>query len=94
MKNKRLQFILLIIAIILFIPFLGSLFSDQVHWTLTDFLTAGALLLSAGLAVNWVFEKVHKPMNRAIYLSLIFLVLFLLWLELSVGVFGSPIAGS
>lgn len=68
-------------------------FTDQVQWTLFDFLVAATLLLSAGFAIDFVIRKVKKS-NYRIALSLtIFSILLLIWAELAVGIFWTPLSG-
>ena len=94
MKNKRLIGIVLMIVLILLIPLIAMQFTDEVNWTLSDFVVAGVLLLATGLMSELVIRNVNKMEYRiAIYLAI--LVAFLLiWAELAVGIFGTPLAGS
>jgi hypothetical protein len=94
MKNKRLIGIVLTVALLLFIPLIAMQFTDEVNWTLSDFMTAGILLLGTGLMCEFVMRKVTKTGHRIGIIAVILLVLFLIWLELAVGLFGTPFAGS
>jgi hypothetical protein len=94
MKNKRLQFIILTIAFLLLVPFLAMQFTDQVNWTTFDFIVAGALLLGIGLIFDLLIRKI-KNVSYRIAISIILLIVFLLiWIELAVGIFGTPFSGS
>lgn len=94
MKNKRLNIILIIVAILLFIPLIAMQFTNEVNWTFFDFIVMGILLLSTGLLIDFVLRKVTKT-NQKILLIIIVVGLFLLvWAELAVGIFGTPFAGS
>ena len=93
-KNQRYIIVLSIVAFLLFIPFLAMQMTTEVNWSLFDFMVMGALLLGTGLMCEFVLRKVSTVKYR-ILLCLSILTLFLLiWAELAVGVFGSPIAGS
>lgn len=92
--NKRLIGIVSAVFLLLLVPFIAMQFSNEVNWNMFDFLVAGGLLLGTGLSVEFVLRKVRSVNTRAIILLVILAVLILLWLELAVGVFGSPIAGS
>ena len=94
MNNKRLIGIVLTVVLILLIPLIAMQFTDEVNWTLLDFVVAGVLLLATGFLSEVVIRKVNKMEYRiAIYLAI--LVAFLLiWAELAVGIFGTPLAGS
>jgi hypothetical protein len=75
--------------LLLFIPLIGNLFSNQVNWSLFDFIVIGILLVLTGLSIHFILEKVRKKTLRIV--PIIFLMI---WAELAIGVFGSPIAGS
>ena len=93
-QNKRLTGIMLAVPALLLIPFLGMQFSNEVNWTAIDFLVAGILLLGTGLLVELVLRKVKKRQSRIVLCAAIFIGLFLIWAELAVGLFGTPLAGS
>lgn len=94
MKNKRLFFILAIIVILLLIPFIAMQFTDSVNWSLSDFVVMGLLLSGTGLLCEFTLRKVKTTKNRIIICLIIILIFILIWAELAVGIFGSPIAGS
>ncbi|WP_080055819.1 hypothetical protein [Spirosoma aerolatum] len=93
-QNTRLTGILLTVAILLSIPFLAMQFTNEVNWNLFDFIVAGTLLLVTGLMCELVLRTVRKPKYRLALCGAILLALVLIWIELAVGIFGSPIAGS
>lgn len=94
MKNKRLIGIILVVVIILLIPLIAMQFTDEVNWAVSDFVVAGSLLLGVGLACELVIRKVRNSNQRAAILVAIVLVLILVWVELAVGIFETPFAGS
>ena len=94
MQNKRLIGILLTVALLMAIPFIAMQFTDEVNWTLFDFIAAGILLLSAGLMCDFVIRKVNKTTHRIAICAAILALLFLMWAELAVGIFGTPLGGS
>jgi hypothetical protein len=83
-----------LVATLLLVPLFAMQFTDQVNWSLADFLVMGTLLLSAGLLASWVWRKFPKSNRRIWYLLLIGLVFFIIWAELAVGILGTPFAGS
>lgn len=93
MKNKRLLGILGVIVTILLIPAIAMQFSTEVNWSLFDFVIAGILLLLTGLAIEFVLRKVSKKYQIILVLTILGLFL-LIWIELAVGIFGTPFAGS
>ena len=94
MKNKRLKGILLTVALLLLVPLIAMLFTTEVNWTLFDFLIAGILLLGTGLLCELVIRKVHKPEHRIAFCAVLLVAFLLIWIELAVGIFGTPFAGS
>lgn len=90
----RITVILVVIATILSIPLIAMQFTTEVKWELNDFIAAGSLLLIAGLAIEIVIRNVKTITFRNLLLAVILLILFLVWAEMAVGIFGSPIAGS
>ena len=94
MKNKRLLGILLTVALLLLIPFISMQFTDEVNWSPLDFLLMGGLLLGTGLLCEFVMRKVQNIEHRFALCGVILVVLFLIWAELAVGIFGTPFAGS
>ena len=93
-QNKRLTGILLTVALILLVPLIAMQFSSEVTWSPTDFVAAGILLLGTGLSCELVMRKVKKIEYRIAICAAILLAFLLIWIELAVGIFGTPFAGS
>jgi hypothetical protein len=93
-KNIRLIGIVLAVAVLLLIPPLAMRFTGEVNWSAFDFVVAGVLLLSTGLAVEFVLRKVRTFGYRLAIVGAILFALFIVWAELAVGLIGTPLAGS
>lgn len=93
-QNKRLFSILLAVPVLLLIPFTAMQFTKEVNWDLKDFLAMGILLTGTALTIEMVLRKVKTPKYRLALCAGILIILFLVWAELAVGIFGSPFAGS
>ena len=93
-KNKRLAGIVLTAALLLLIPLISMQFTNEVKWSLFDFIVAGVLLFGTGFICELVMRKVKKIRYRIVICVFILAVLALIWLELAVGIFGTPFAGS
>jgi hypothetical protein len=93
-QNRRPAAIALIIALLLFVPFVAMQFTREVDWDLFDFAIAALLLSGTGLLIELVLRKVKTAPARLVLCGVVLLVLFLVWAELAVGIFGSAIAGS
>jgi hypothetical protein len=94
MKNRRLKGIMVVVAVLLLIPFIAMQFTTEVNWTLSDFIIAGVLLGGTGLLCELVLRTVKKKGQRLLFCGVILLLLALIWVELAVGLFGTPFAGS
>ena len=93
-RNKRLLGIMVTAGALLLIPLVAMQFTSEVNWTALDFVVAASLLFGAGFLIEFVIRKVQQSNHRfALALGvLVFLILF--WMELAVGIFGTPLAGS
>ena len=88
-QNKRLIGIAAVVAVLLLIPLAAGF-----PWSRFDFVIAGVLLLGTGLAIEVALRMVTDFWLRIAACGLILLVLFLIWAELAVGLFGTRFAGS
>lgn len=68
-------------------------FTDEVNWTLGDFVVAGFLLFVTGLMLDMIIRKVNKFEYRIILYVVLLAIFFLIWAELAVGILGTPFAG-
>ncbi|MBE4951343.1 hypothetical protein [Chryseobacterium culicis] len=92
-KQKTLIIYALPLAL-LSIPLVGNLISNEVNWSASDFLIAGALLFITAFLINLVRSRIKKQSQKVLVTIFILLALALIWFELAVGIFGSPFAGS
>jgi hypothetical protein len=92
--SQKAQTILLSVLGLLLIPLIAMQFTKEVNWTFLEFFVAGGLLFSLAFSVDYIFQKVQNKTNRLLILFGTLLIFFLLWAELAVGIFGSPLAGS
>lgn len=89
MQNKRLVGIVAAVALLLLITFFA-----RAPWSLFDYVAAGVLLLGAGLMFEFVMRTVRKTGYRIAIFAALLAAFLLVWIEISVGLFGSPIAGN
>ena len=93
-QTQRSVAIYSVAALILAIPFFAMRFTQEVNWSGLDFLVAGVLLFGAAFVLNRILNRVKGSGKRLLYVFLTLLILFLIWAELAVGLFGTPFAGS
>ncbi|WP_313099228.1 hypothetical protein [Epilithonimonas sp.] len=79
--------------IILSFPLIAMQLTNEVNWTISDFLVMGILLFSTVFTIDFVLKKVKTLKSRLIVIFAIVILLVLVWAELAVGIVGSPLAG-
>ncbi|MCU0391359.1 MAG: hypothetical protein MUE81_09600 [Thermoflexibacter sp.] len=92
-QEKRRIAMVLMIALLLSIPLVAMQFTEEVKWTLFDFIVAGVLLSCTGFALEFMFKKIKNTKHRILAFALILIILFLVWIELAVGIFDTPLGG-
>ena len=85
---------MLIIGLIITIPLIAMQFTNEVNWSLFDFIIAFILLSVIGLTINYILQLTNRLQNKIFFCIMVLLIGLLIWTELAVGVFGSPIAGN
>ena len=70
------------------------LITDNVKWTLLDFLIAMILLLGTGLICGFILRKVNKPILKVALCVILFTTLILVFAEIGVGIPGTPLSGN
>ncbi len=84
---------LLTALVLLLIPLIAIQFTNEVKWTVFDFVAAGVLFFGTAFLCELALRKVKKTNHRIVICAVLLILLFLIWLELAVGIFGTPIAG-
>jgi len=94
MINLKLTKRVLAPLFLLLIPLFGNIFSNQVNWSLFDFIVMGFLLGLTGLSIHFIIEKLRNKTFKIVTIIFALIIFLMIWVELAIGVFGSPIAGS
>jgi len=81
--SKRIFYPLLL----LFIPLIGMLITDEINWSLFDFIIMGVLLTLLSVGINYVINSSKNLKNQILYIGILLLIFLLIWVELSVGIF-------
>lgn len=92
--NKPIATLALTTVFLLLIPLIAMQFSDEVVWTLGDFIIAGVLIFGTGFAYILVTRVLAPQMkDNMIYRVAVgfalFTGLFLIWVNGAVGIIGS-----
>lgn len=93
-KNKRRLLLFSTVVFILSIPLIAMKFTNQVNWTVSDFLIMGMLLSVTALGIELVIRNVKTMKARVLLCAIVLLIFFIIWAELAVGIFGTPFSGS
>jgi hypothetical protein len=89
----RLIGIITVATVLLAIPLIGKLLG-VVNWSTFDLIAAGAMLIGAGFAIEIALRLITKFEYRVAACIAILIILALVWVELAVGLIGTPFAGS
>ena len=90
MNPSRLR--LLSPLLLLGIPALAMIWTDQVNWSLLDFCIMGVLLLALSVTIRLIRRSLPNR-QKWVYILFVIVLFILLWVELGVGIFDSPIVG-
>lgn len=92
--TKKIGIVVLVTAAILLIPFIAMQVSGDVNWSTFDFVAAGVLVAGTGLAYVLSTLKTRSTRLRLAIGALLAAAVLLVWVELAVGILGTPFAGS
>lgn len=79
---------------LLALPAIAMLFTAEVNWGPEDFAVGGVLLLGTAFVLDRVLGSGWSRRTMLVAAATVLLGLLLIWTELAVGLFGSPLAGS
>jgi len=94
-KIRRTQFVILLIVLgLLLIPLLEQFDGKAAFdWGAFDFILAFVLLLILGFGIEFFVRRIKSRQIKWLAILGIILFFVLLWAELAVGLFNTPIAG-
>lgn len=94
MQNKRLLVMVVTALLLLLLPLVAMQFTDEVNWSTSDFVAMGTLLLSLSVVTELILRFAKNTSAKLLLIGLALLFFVLIWIELAVGIFNSPFAGS
>ena len=89
----RIKRILVASSSLLIIPLFFTVISDEFNWSFFDFIIMGFMMIFVGILFKLVSRVIKSGKRKKLLYGLIILLFLLLWAELGVGIFNSPIAG-
>lgn len=94
MKFNRTKILIIIPLILLSIPAIAMLFTDEVNWTIYDFIIMGILLYGTAFICELILRMSKSLAVKIVLCSITVILLLLVWAELAVGIFNTKFAGS
>jgi len=85
MPMKNIVRVFFITIGILLVPWVAMQFTEEVNWTVSDFLLMGGMLFITGLLLELILTKMGK--YRLLGALLVVGLFLWLWVELAVGLF-------
>lgn len=81
--------------LILLVPLAAMIFSvEGWDWGVPDFIIVGILLAGVGVGYQMIVSGIKNNSRLAAIGIVLAAAMVLIWMELAVGIFGSPFAGS
>ncbi|MFC5282855.1 hypothetical protein [Pedobacter alpinus] len=93
-EDKRLIVFLLGANGLLLIPLVAMQFTTEVNWDFTDFTVMAILLSGTALLCEMILRIVKQNKFRVMLCIVVVFVFLLIWAELAVGIFNTPLAGN
>ena len=93
-EYKRFLSFLIASIILLAIPSIANNNAIFFNWTTYDFVIAGIILISLSIGIEVIIRSIKKKKNKPLLIFLLSAIFILLFIEIAVGVFGSPLAGN
>jgi hypothetical protein len=92
--RKKISIVGLVVLTIIGLLVACLFFTTEMKWDLADFIMAGILFFSTGVAGIFIWEWVKISRWRIFMLVLLAFFFVFIWAELAVGLVGSPFAGN
>ncbi|WP_263601556.1 hypothetical protein [Chryseobacterium sp. PET-29] len=94
LEKQKTTIIFAVPTLLMITAFFGNLFVEGWSWSPSDFVVAAVLLFGTAFFVNLVIRSKKPLLTKLMICFIILLLMALVWIELAVGIFGTPFAGS
>ena len=74
-------------------PLVGLIFFE-LDWSGFDFLIMASLILSLSVLINLIIFYLSSSRLKLLLVFIVAIIFLLIWAELAVGIFGTPLAGN
>ena len=78
--------------LVLLVPLVGVIFYE-LDWSRLDFLVMASLILLLSILINLILYYMDSIKLKLLLVFIVAILFLLIWAELAVGVFGTPLAG-
>ena len=79
--------------LVLLVPLVGVIFFE-LDWSGFDFLVMASLILSLSIFINLILYYLNSSRLKLLLVFIVAIIFLLIWAELAVGIFGTPLAGN
>jgi len=86
--------VLLTTLAVLLIPLVLTLTISDFNWDVFDFVVGGMLIFSFGIFLTMLWKAKKSRRQKHLFFWIGIVVLLLIWMELAVGIFGTPFSGN
>ncbi len=90
----RLLVLVVSVLLLLMLPLVAMQFTDEVNWSIFDFVAMGTFLLSLSIVSELILKFAKNTPAKLLLIGIAILFFVLIWIELAVGIFNSPFKGS
>lgn len=94
LEKQKTTIIFAVPVFLMITAFFANLFVEGWNWSPFDFAMAAVLLFGTAFFINLVIRSKKPLLSKLMICFIILLLLSLIWIELAVGIFGTPFAGS
>lgn len=94
LKKENIIRSVLAAELVLLIPLVAMQFSDEWDWGVADFIIVSILLAGVGFGFQLIVAGAKNNSRQVAIGIVLAAAMILTWMELAVGIFGSPLAGS
>lgn len=93
-RNKRWLFFLAAAGLMMLIPLVTMPFSGRMQWSAFDFALIGVFFVVVAFALEVALKVFRRSTHKLEIAAIVGVAAAILWVELAVGLVGSPLAGS
>ena len=87
LNKKRILLTIGFPVLILSIPLIAMQFTNELNWSIFDFILMGVLLFTFSFSVDYIIQKSKNSKQKFLLILTIVLAFLIIWIELAVGIF-------